>query len=352
VAIAAPASAHHGVKPTLTGTVIGDNGEALRGAHVSISSSGTVVAKAIAGRDGKYRARVPAGTYDVTFSCNTYASLTDTAVVVGETSTSLDATLTRLPILTGTVTDGTSALRGVWVKVMNGSTVVGAGVTGRSGVYKVYVAEGTYTVTFSRYGYSPLTDTAVAVTAPSVTLDAVLNHLPELTGTVTGEGGAPVQDARVKVLSGTTVVGCAETDSTGVYHVAVAEGTYTVQISACTYAPFSNAAVAVTAPSTTFDATLTRLPLLTGTVTGDGGAPLPHARVIVKNASGFVACGQTDENGVYKVYVADGTYDVVFCARGYQPLTDPGVITTGPSTTLDTTLSLAVPAPPCSGTHR
>jgi len=315
-----------------------------------------VVAKAVTGRDGKYRARVPAGTYDVTFDCTTYASLTDTAVVVAEPSTRQDATLTRLPTLTGTVTDGTSPLRSVWVKVMDGSAVVGTGVTGRDGVYKVYVAEGTYTVTFSRYSYNPLTDTDVAMTAPSTTLDAVLNHLPELTGTVTGDGGAPVQDARVKVLSGSTVVGCAQTDSTGVYRLYVAEGTYAVQVSAYTYEPFSSSAVAVTAPSTTFDAALTRLPVLTGTVTGDGGAPLPHVRVNVKNASGFVACGQTDENGVYRVYVADGTYDVIFCARGYQTLSDTGVTTTSPSTTLDATLILAASAPPCSparaGAHR
>ena len=354
VALVAPASAHRGYKPTLTGTVTGEGGVALSGAHVQVLSGGTVVAKAITNRYGVYRARVAAGTYDVTFDCKTYALLTDSAVAVAEPSTTLDASLTRLPALTGAVTDGTSALRGVKVKVMSGAEVIGKGVTNRDGVYKVYVPEGTYDVTFSKYAYNPLTDSAVTVAGPSTTLDAVLNQSPVLTGTVTGAGGAPVDEARVMVLSGGTVVGHGETDETGVYRVSVPEGTYDVQICAGTYVPFSGTGIVVAAPSATFDAALTQLPGLTGVVTGDGGAPLAHVRVKVFSGNDGVACGITDETGVYTVFVADGSYDVTFCAKGYQPLTDTGVVTAGPSTTLDAALILATaPVPPApAGKHR
>jgi hypothetical protein len=351
VALAAPASAHRGYKPTLTGTVTGEGGTALRGVHVQVLSGGTVVAKAITNRDGVYRARVAAGTYDVSFECKTYATLTDSAVAVGEPSTTLDASLTRLPVLTGTVTNGTSALRAVKVTVTSGSEVIGKGMTNRDGVYKVYVPEGTYDVTFSKCAYNPLTDSAVMVTGPSTTLDAVLNRLPVLTGTVTGAGGAPVDGAHVKVLSGTTVVGHGETDEAGVYRVRVAEGTYDVKICATTYVPFSGTGVVVTGPSAIFDAALTQLPVLTGIVTGDGGTPLAHVRVKVMNGHEYVACGMTDDAGVYTVFVADGTYDVTFCARGYQALTDTGVVTAGPSTTLDAAMILA-PARCTGGGHR
>jgi hypothetical protein len=350
VALAAPASAHRGYKPTLTGTVTGEGGVALRGVHVQVLSGGTVVARAVTTWNGHYRVRVAPGTYDVTFACKTYATLTDPGVIVAEPSTTHDASLTRLPVLTGTVTNGTSALRAVKVKVMSGSEVIGKAVTDRDGVYKVYVPEGTYDVSFNKYAYNPVTE-AVVVSGPSTTHDAILTQLPVLTGIVTGAGGAPVVHARVKVLSGTTVVGCGETDETGAYRVRVPEGTYEVQICARTYMPFSGAGVVVTAPSTTFDAGLTQLPVLTGTVTGDGGAPLAHVRVKVMNGHEYVACGMTDEAGVYTVFVADGTYDVTFCARGYQVLADKGVVTVGPSTTLDAAMILAV-APAKVGSHR
>jgi hypothetical protein len=347
VALVAPAAADRSYKPTLTGTVTGEGGAALPGAHVQVLSGGMVVAKAVTNGDGVYRARVAAGTYDVIFDCKTYATLTESAVTVTEPSTALDASLIRLPMLTGTVTDGTSPLRGVNVKVMSGSEVIGKGSTDRNGVYKVYVPEGTYDVTFSKYTYNPVTSSGVPVIGPSTTLDASLAQLPVLTGTVTGAGGAPVDDADVKVMSGTVVVGHGETDESGVYRVYVPEGTYDVQIRAKTYEPFSGTAIVLTAPSATFDAALTQLPVLTGTVTGDGGLPLDHVRVKVLSGTGAVACGTTDEAGVYTVFIADGIYDVTFCAKGYQPLTDTAVGTVGPSTTLDAALILAAAlAPP------
>ena len=54
---------------------------------------------------GNYWVSLPAGTYDVKFSRYGYETLTTSAVVVSAPSTTLNATLTPLPKLTGQVTD-------------------------------------------------------------------------------------------------------------------------------------------------------------------------------------------------------------------------------------------------------
>ena len=113
------------------------------------------------------------------FSRPGYETLTDSAVVVSAPSTTLDATLTALPKLTGQVTKaGAIPLAHVKVEVLSGSTVVAKTTTGWNGKYRVSVPAGTYDVKFSRPGYETLTDSAVVVSAPSTTLDATLTKGP------------------------------------------------------------------------------------------------------------------------------------------------------------------------------
>jgi hypothetical protein len=341
VSLAAPAAACE-TPVTLTGTVTGDAGSALRGVHVKVLSGDSVVAGAVTNWAGEYKVCVVPGTYDLKFEARTYASTTSTAVVVPETgAATANAALTRLPVLTGTVTNGTRPLKEVMVKVMSGDKIVAKAMTGRAGVYKVYVAEGTYDVVFCPGGYEPLTNKTVAVVAPSTTLDAVLGHKPVLSGLVTGEAGAIVRCAQVKVMSGDKVVARTVTDRKGQYRVVVPTGTYDIKVYAKTYEVFGATGVAVAAPSTTFNVSLTRMPVLTGKVTGAEGVALRNTIVKIKNGTTLVAFAKTNRNGVYTVYVAAGTYDVTFWHWGYAPLTDTGVVTVAPSTTLDAALTPA-----------
>jgi hypothetical protein len=339
VALIAPATAHKGARPMLTGTVTGEGSEPVGGVRVQVLSGTTVVARGETNDKGQYRIGVPVGTYDVAFSARTYETLIDAAVVVTDPSTTLDAALVRLPVLTGTVTDGSAPVRGVKVKALSGATVVGRGETNRDGVYKVYVPAGTYDVSFERRTFEPLAYPGVVVSGPSTTLDATLVHLPILTGTVTGAGGLPVMDAHVKVLSGATVIAKAETGVDGQYSVYLPAGTYDVQVCAKTYEPWSSAGAVVAGPSTTLDAALTLLPVLTGTVTDAGALPLDDVHVKVMSGATVVARGETDASGQYTVYVPAGTYDVAFCLWGYDPVTSLGAVLTGPSTLLDAVLT-------------
>jgi len=338
--LVAPAAAGKAVQPMLTGQVTGAGSLPLHDVHVQVLSGSMVVAKGETNRDGQYRVRVPAGTYDVTFDRKTYEPLTSSGVVVIAPSTTLDAALTQLPMLTGLVTGADDLpLRGVHVQVLSGSTVVAKGHTNRDGQYEVFVPAGTYDVGFCCKTYEPLTSSGVVVTGPSTTLDAALTRLPMLTGVVTGADDLPLREVHVQVLSGSTVVAKGETDWTGQYQVFVPAGTYDVKFCSKTYEPLTSSGVVVTGPSTTLDAALTRLPMLTGMVTGAGSLPLDDVHVRVMSGSTVVAKGETDSSGQYEVFVPAGTYDVVFCIETYEILTDLGIAVAGPSTTLDAALT-------------
>ena len=340
MALAATAVASATTSPVLTGKVTGVGGAALANARVQVLSGTTVVAQTETGRLGNYAVYVAAGTYDVKISHGTYMTQDNPTVAVAAPTTTLDAALTRLPVLTGKVTGvGGAALANARVQVLSGTTVVAQTETGRLGNYAVYVAAGTYDVKISHGTYMTQDNPTVAVAAPTTTLDAALTRLPVLTGKVTGVGGAALANARVQVLSGTTVVAQTETGRLGNYAVYVAAGTYDVKISHGTYMTQDNPTVAVAAPTTTLDAALTRLPVLTGKVTGVGGAALANAQVQVLSGTTVVAQTETGRLGNYAVYVAAGTYDVKISHGTYMTQDNPTVAVAAPTTTLDAALT-------------
>ena len=131
------------------------------------------------------------------------------------------------PLLSGQVTDSTTMmpLAGVHVQVLTGTTVVAQAWTNFAGNYWVHAPAGTYTVTFSRYPYQMVTDTAVVVSGPTTTLNASLTTLPMLTGHVTDSATMkPLAGVKVQVMTGTTVVAWAKTNFMGNYSLSVAAG--------------------------------------------------------------------------------------------------------------------------------
>ena len=83
--------------PKLVGQVTKAGPMPLAGVKVEVLSGSTVVAKTMTGWGGYYRVAVAAGTYDVRFSRTGYETLVDPGVVVAAPSTTLDATLVKLP---------------------------------------------------------------------------------------------------------------------------------------------------------------------------------------------------------------------------------------------------------------
>jgi hypothetical protein len=162
-------------------------------------------------------------------------------------------------LLVGQVTrEGGTPVAYVQVKVLNGDTIVAEATTNWEGKYRVYVPAGVYRVKFLKYGYEP-GFAEVEVTAPSTTLNMVLTKAPKLMGQVTKESGYPLAYVKVKVMTGETVVAEATTNWEGKYRVYVPAGVYRVKFLKYGYEP-GFAEVEVTAPSTTLNMVLGRLP--------------------------------------------------------------------------------------------
>ena len=326
--------------PKLLGQVTDAGALPLKNVKVKVMSGTTVVAQAKTDWKGNYWVTLPAGSYDVKFSRYGFETLTTPAVVVSAPSTTLNATLTPLPKLLGQVTDaGALPLKNVKVKVMSGTTVVAQAKTDWKGNYWVTLPAGSYDVKFSRYGFETLTTPAVVVSAPSTTLNATLTPLPKLLGQVTDAGALPLKNVKVKVMSGTTVVAQAKTDWKGNYWVSLPAGTYDVKFSRYGFETLTTPAVVVSAPSTTLNATLTPLPKLLGQVTDAGALPLKNVKVKVMSGTTVVAQAKTDWKGNYWVTLPAGSYDVKFSRYGFETLTDPAVVVSAPSTTLNATLT-------------
>lgn len=90
--------------------------------------------------------------------------------------------------LTGTVTEGSTALSGVSVSVASGSTTVAKTTSDSVGKYSLNAAAGSYTVVASRSGYTTLRQYNVVITAKSTTTANL--SLTKAPATTTSSGSA------------------------------------------------------------------------------------------------------------------------------------------------------------------
>lgn len=137
--------------------------------------------------------------------------------------------------LTGTVTDDSTG------DPIAGAEVVASGgfrdfrvVTNADGLYEMFLAEGTYDVGYSAFGYATEVLTEVPIVTDGTTLrDVALEALPrfDLVGEVrAAEDGSPLVGARVEALG--TPVPAAVTGAGGAYSLTLPIGTYTIRAAA------------------------------------------------------------------------------------------------------------------------
>ncbi|MEV4224962.1 S8 family serine peptidase [Nonomuraea sp. NPDC049725] len=160
-----------------------------------------------------------------------------------------------LGTLNGTITANGRPLSGADVTVTG--PVGRTGGTGQDGTYSLLrVPPGSYQVTVSKFGYSPVTTTATVVDGQSSTADATLTRRPDavVTGTIT-TAGVPEQGATVVAFSTRPVK--AVTDSSGRYELTLPHDTYRLEITSASrcVAPVTQQ-ITVTG-NTTRNATLT-----------------------------------------------------------------------------------------------
>lgn len=256
----------------------------------------------------------------------------------------------------------------------------GSATTNAAGVYTVTgVPTGSsYRIEFdpSSYGfakdyvwqyYSNTTSwsqaTLVGVTAPNVVtgIDAALLKGGQITGRVTGQGGAGLDEVYVSANGWDYV--SADTDATGAYTITgLMSGTYQVKFSPSAYGVSKDYAyqyyntkstgataddVQVTAPNVTPNINQ-QLPLgsrITGHVTA-GGSPMSSASIQVYDSEdSYVTSASTNASGVYTTTpLPTGSYRVQFQPRSSQQATYTWQYYNGKST-LAAADVLAVTAP-------
>ena len=196
----------------------------------------------------------------------------------------------------------------------------------------------------------------VVVNEGATTQDVTLPEGGAVEGIVTNASASPLANVSVKICD-PAEEHCfgAETEAAGHYSVpSLADGSYVAHVKPAPgiYAGVTRAGVTVSGTGTTTeDFTLPEAATVTGTVTGNGGALVVGADVIVCSGTNCYT-GTTDASGVYSIGgVADGAYAVTVFPTGseYDQGTSPQFTVTGTATvTRDVTLTGPIAAP--SGT--
>jgi EmrB/QacA subfamily drug resistance transporter len=230
---------------SISGRVRRQDGTSVEGAVLTlIDHSGRQVARAVGSRDGSYTIGVPGvGSHVLIVSATGYQPQAS-SVVVPESSTELDITLTGSGELTGVVRSPGQGnpLADVTVTLTDErGQVNGAFVTRGDGEYSFRgVGAGNYTLVASGDRHRPI---AVTLTVPDSGLlrhDIELATAVPLSGTARTDGGRTVPDAQITVLdtNGRTAA-VARTDADGRYLISdLPEGGYTVVASG--YPPVSS----------------------------------------------------------------------------------------------------------------
>ena len=335
---------------TLSGTVTASGGGALSDVTVSVAGSGSTTT---AGNGAYSIGSIPSGTYNVTYSKAGYTNQTiNNVVITTGATTTRNVSMVVLPgTLSGTVTaSGGGALSGVTVTASGsgGSTTTGAG-----GTYSIAsIPPGTYSVTYSKAGYTSQTINNVVITTNATTTQNVsLVILPGiLSGTVSSSLGGTLSGVHVSV-SGSG--GTADTAVNGTYSIgSIPPGTYSVTYSKTGYASQTiNNVVITTNATTTQNVLLVAVPgTLSGTVTDqNGGGNLSGVHVSVSGSGGTA---DTAVNGTYSIgSIPPGTsYSVTYSKDGYTGQTINGVVITAGGTTTQNVVLAPVPVGTLPGT--
>ena len=243
----------------------------------------------------------------------------------------------------GTVTDGGgSAVADATVTVGSATTATDA-----TGGYAVTVPTGVYTLTVSVAGEQVATQ-SVNVTANETTVaDVSVAVTTTISGTVTDSDGQPVSSVIVDLRQPggfedtagfpDEYVARTQPAANGSYQLSVGPGDYDIGAGSVEYG-LEVANVSLSPGETlTRNFTLDRADGgITGTVTGESGAPVQNATVTTLNDT---ASATSNADGGFTLTLAEGTYSVVVDADGYQPTTSDVSVQAGQTTAIDFSLT-------------
>ena len=256
------------IPESVEGTVVDANrsNAPIPGAFVAASEGGVAVASTSTDAAGGFTLDIDWGTYYLVASAPGFAPMKEVFVVHANLTGLKFALATMTYTVTGTVTDALTGAPLDAIAISENSTRVGLSTP--TGMYSLQLANGTYDLVAAS---TPGTAEAYASLTFSVDVAGhnVLRNfeLTESSGAVTGvvvdgDSGLPVPDASVSVFGSgsTTRIALVGVSSSGAFSVALAPGSYQLNISAPGY---DSASVAVEVPVTTGPLTVVLAPATT-----------------------------------------------------------------------------------------
>lgn len=320
---------------SIQGTVVdSDTMAAISGATVqAVNSQNVIVAAATTDGSGQFGFdSLLRGSYSLIFTANGYATQNLGAIVNSNTTTIVNAFLSKLAgALAGTVQDPNAvAIPDATVTIFQNNIQIGSVVTDVNGNYMVPgLPPGSYTVVVSASNYTTETVAAMIENGQTTTLNVTLNEDPgTLTGFVRDTNNDPIAGGSVTVQISTgagIIVATTVTAPDGSYMVpSLAPGNYTVVAAASN---FQAASQGVTIVSNAISNVNFNLEANPGSISGivsnaQTGTPIIGANVevrIVDSSGAVIATVLTDENGEYIVNgLAPSIYTVVVSAPDFQ----------------------------------
>lgn len=292
--------------------------------------------------DGSYRLQVQpysvAGYSPVWYpSASTMQAATAVAVAAGTVQSGIDFGLTRLPYISGVITDAATSqgLVNAYVSAYaaDGSWG-GVAFADASGRYTLYLPAASYRLSFSASNHvtewfenaSSISGATPAMPTPSgTTIDVSLDPYVALSGSVTNSRTLqPVAGALVTVYTAAgTWAGATNADAAGHFSFLLPSGTYKLFSSATDYVWewFDNASlmssatpIVLASGGATVDVSLEPVSRISGVVTNaKTGGPVNGAQVLVTETSTHAEFSfLTSVDGSYTATLPAGTYRVSF----------------------------------------
>ena len=222
----------------INGTVVKDNGEALRNAEVIIQEVGQVdnIISTITNIQGGYNVVVtPEKSYGVTISKNGYSAathFTDNDIEIGEVI-QFFSTVEPLPAsIQGLVRDNIgNLLQGVIISI-NGDSNFYQSETGIYGYFSTSVQDGEYILNAEKPGYISSSNSLIVLPGQDIELNFELQqNFSSYYGTVTNANdNSPIENVSVIATRSSGGGGTAQTDGNGVFELLdLLPGSYTIE---------------------------------------------------------------------------------------------------------------------------
>ncbi|MCB4792387.1 MAG: carboxypeptidase regulatory-like domain-containing protein [Elusimicrobia bacterium] len=249
-------------------------------------------------------------------------------------------------IISGKITksDGTTAISGVLVEVLESGVVISTATSDISGNYSITVGIGTYDVRTSLSGYQSQLKNGYSVSGGSIiTINFSLTEAPSsqtgtLSCTIIASDGSAIINALIKIYQGSIPVNEGYSDPSGKCSFSLGAGSYDISVSKAGFQTKAQKGLSVTAEQTA-SANFSLAPAVqarTGTITCNiqcNGAVVVNAVIRITQNNDLIDVEQTDSIGTYGFSLAAGMYDINVSKTGYQTSNQTGVIVNNNQTT-------------------